>query len=182
MKRAYLILTVFVLFITFSCGNQDNEKSNSEKSGTQVENSKYSDIIGKKFNSLVEFDAFKDYTEDGGAMVDNLDNTDFSLGYYSEGHNFVVSFEKIEQNGNDFNRILLDICEITDVKQNQYLSYGCRINGQSDSEILALYESNGEDVEYFTKIIKAWRANRKTGKFDEIDINGIDCINPGFGV
>ena len=53
------------------------------------------------------------------------------------------------------------------MKENKLTEY-CYTNNGVDVEIIALVKVTDNNVEFYTKIIKAWRANRKTGKFEKI--------------
>ncbi|MEM8940451.1 MAG: hypothetical protein AAGC64_14020 [Bacteroidota bacterium] len=55
-----------------------------------------------------------------------------------------------------------------------------RVNGKTDTELLALAVYDSEE-EILTEIYKLWRANRKTGKFEEIkDLTGVTVFNEDF--
>ena len=61
-----------------------------------------------------------------------------------------------------------------------YISYQlCRKDTVDDSEIIALVEL--EQKQYFNRVKKAWRADRKQRKIIPIDIKNIDCFNEGYG-
>ncbi len=66
-------------------------------------------------------------------------------------------------------KIIIDILEIDkkELKENKLTEY-CYTNNGVDVEIIALVKDTDNNVEFYTKIIKAWRANRKTGKFEKI--------------
>lgn len=51
-------------------------------------------------------------------------------------------------------------------------------NGISDPEIFVIYKY--EDKEYFDKIHKAWKADRKLKKIYEINPRGLRVVNEGF--
>ena len=53
----------------------------------------------------------------------------------------------------------------------------CLRNGVSDLDIIAVAKDTNS--EYFRQIQKAWRANRKTRKFEAISRKGVICENPG---
>lgn len=77
---------------------------------------------------------------------------------------------------------VVDVLKLPTTKKNETVVAGqCFFNGKQDGEIIAI-AVYVEDAEFFTKIIKAWRANTTTEKFEEISIKGIKCANEGFGV
>jgi hypothetical protein len=72
--------------------------------------------------------------------------------------------------------IVLDILKTSAINKSEKLMYGsnvCKLNGNLDSEILAI--AKDEEVQELVHIIKAWRANAISGKFEEISIAGISC-------
>ncbi|MFC5046163.1 hypothetical protein ACFSTE_04655 [Aquimarina hainanensis] len=53
------------------------------------------------------------------------------------------------------------------------------LNGNRAPELLALAEY--EETDIMTNVYKVWRANRKTGKFEEVkDISGITVVNEDY--
>ncbi|MFB2891337.1 hypothetical protein ACE1CI_00165 [Aerosakkonemataceae cyanobacterium BLCC-F50] len=56
----------------------------------------------------------------------------------------------------------------------------CKLKGVSDPELIALVKY--EDKEILTNIRRAWRANRRTRKIEEIPPKNIVCQNPAWGV
>lgn len=91
-------------------------------------------------------------------------------------------FEKREEKvGGETKAVLLDALELK--SYDQVVSQLCLINGEPDPEILAAFDTlKNNDVEYYINPIKAWRANRKTEKFEIIDPDGITCGNEGYGI
>ncbi len=75
---------------------------------------------------------------------------------------------------------VLDILDLPQLEANNEVTTYCRLKGKIDPEIVTI--SVHEDTEFLTKIKQAWRANRKTGKFEILSIEGLDCINSGYGI
>jgi len=167
MKKVRLFFgIILILLIEFSCRD-----------------SKYKEAIGKEYRTLTEFDVYKGFEDVGGVMIENLNNTDYGMGHLKKNTIDLIAFEKIlRQQSGSTRYILLDILEISGLQSDQYIAYGlCRYNEKPDSEIIAIYNYE-EDVEYYKSIVKAWRANRKSGCIESIEVKGIDCINEGYGV
>jgi hypothetical protein len=64
------------------------------------------------------------------------------------------------------------------------IPYYCTQEGKDTEfnvELVAIVVYEPEK-EYWSQIRRVWRANRQSGKFEEIGTEGIVCINPGFGV
>jgi hypothetical protein len=74
---------------------------------------------------------------------------------------------------------VLDTLELPQLEANDEVSTYCRSQGKIDPEIVAV--SVHEDTEFLTKIKLAWRANRKTGKFEVLPIDSLVCLNIGYG-
>ena len=85
-----------------------------------------------------------------------------------------------DENGIPENK-LLDTINIGILKDMEKLNYcSCRQDKIIDSEIIAI--AIMEEKAFFNKIIKAWRADTKTGRIESIkNLKGIDCENYGFG-
>ncbi|WP_103867605.1 hypothetical protein [Aquimarina sp. I32.4] len=56
----------------------------------------------------------------------------------------------------------------------------CFKDGKQDEEIIAI--AKYEEEEFLTKILKAWRADRKTEKIIEIPVKGIKVENMEYGI
>lgn len=50
-----------------------------------------------------------------------------------------------------------------------------------DSEVVA-YVRPEWNVEYWSGVVVAWRANRATGRFEPEPVHGLTCINEGYGL
>ena len=54
---------------------------------------------------------------------------------------------------------------------------------KSDDEIMALVKDQPGNPEYYTKVRKAWRANRLSGKFEPVNRKIVKlCVNESFGL
>lgn len=169
--RIKLILLGFVTLQIFllSCKQKDTS---------------YTDFKEKEYRSLTEFEAFKGFVESGGIMIGTFDNIDYAFKHYMKDSIDIIAYEKvIKTSSGKANYTLVDVLEIKGLKENQYISYGlCRMNEKIDSEIIAVYQVDDQESEFYKNVIKAWKVNRLKGKIEPIDINGIDCINEGYGV
>jgi hypothetical protein len=109
----------------------------------------------------------------------------FGVEYFKDDNEDIVCvFEEYvqrDENGKS-KRKILDTINIGKLKSNESFQYGtCRLNKTGDREIIAIVIVEG-NKEFFNKIMKAWRADTKTGRIKQIDIKGIDCENDGYGV
>ena len=154
---------VTILFLFLSCNSNGPD---------------FRSLIGKEYQSLNEFGIMKGYAEQAGIMLENLNDKEYGLSYYKKGPIHVIAFERVIREPNGTTKyILLDILKINNVDKEQYVKLGLnRLNGKNDINIVSIYQYEN-NVRFFTKIVKAWRANRETEKIEQIETKGIDCIN-----
>jgi|SRR5690554_4618508 hypothetical protein len=138
-------------------------------------------LIGQDYAKLENKIVFEDYSIQhiGGYLLqkDNFD-TDFGIAEYWSLEKRFLLFFKIS----DSNKIITDILEIDkkDLKNRKLTEYCIAKNGY-DSEIVAIVENS--DSEFYNKIIKSWRANRKNGKFEKTNKRKIiKCGNESYGI
>lgn len=78
---------------------------------------------------------------------------------------------------------VLDVLNLPPLKTSDVLvgspGLQCTRNGVRDPEIVAI--ATYSDTNYLEKIKQAWRANRKTGKFESIPARNIVCDNTSRG-
>lgn len=75
-----------------------------------------------------------------------------------------------------------DVLLLPAIPKNQILVYAmCLLNDQPDGEIAAIADHQPTE-QYFTRVRKAWRANRTTEKFEPMPVKGIKCENPAAGL
>lgn len=169
-----LWIKLIVIFISVGCNSQTLNKKTSEQLTT--ENS----IFSKKYRELNEFECFKDYEHISSAIIGENNGFDFSLTQIRKNDLNILIFNKVYP-GPKSTYEILDTLQIQNLSKNEYISFQlCRKDTINDSEIIAIVIN--DDSEYYNKIIKSWRANRKTGKICAIDIIGIDCLNEGYGL
>ena len=139
-------------------------------------------LVGIDYRSINEFEGFEDYKDFGGMMITTDRSINYGFGLYGNELNQLIVFETIRTVGDRAVFTLLDAMIIDDLDSNQYVMYGqCRLDGDDDSFIVVVHEPVSWRTEFFTDIIRAWRANPETNKFDVIEPTKIDCYNEGFG-
>jgi hypothetical protein len=164
------ISLISFLFCIFLYNADCQSKSNTKAS-----------LVGRIYRDLGEFDEFKGYKEQRGTLIDPVTETgNYGLSVYAKSGYYIVVFdwsipsEKVKYK-------LLDILRVGPIKpQQDIILTMCRLNEKHDSQIIALVKTNNS--EYFKTIYKAWRANKKTGRFEAISTKGIDCLNDGYGL
>jgi hypothetical protein len=148
-----------------------------------------SQLIGKEVspaktgNTII----FKDYTitQAGGYIIDygnKAYNGAFAVNqWHSDKQNFLLFSVRKKENDN-FK--ILDVLEINnkDLKNNMLVTEYCETD-VADPEILAIVTDTKDNPEYYTQIIKAWKANRRTGKFEVIQPGTVKrCGNENDGI
>ena len=176
MRQTTYIITTLVLTIIFSSCNEFGNRQNP--------------LYGKIFRNITEIPELKNFTPLGGSVMDagKTENGDYRFGIASfRGNNdFIIcifeEFLEATEKGK-VNYKILDTINIGQIKETEYLTYcNCRQDTIADSEIIAIVVAD-RDNEYYNRIIKAWRANTKTGKIEIIkDKTGINCSNEGYGL
>jgi hypothetical protein len=143
-------------------------------------------LYGIIYRDNNEVTQLKDYKEVGGSIIDNvkdnLNNFKFGFSEFKNSTRHVITFERIisQPNNSQVEYQILDTLNIDVPIKNGYISYcTCRQDTTFDYEIIALVIA--EDKEYYDKIIRAWRADTKTGKIYPLkNVAGINCVNRGY--
>lgn len=122
----------------------------------------------------------KEIKSESGFLLqkENFD-TDFGIAFSYSDTQTLLLFFKIENT----KKIIIDILEIDkkELQGNKLTEYCHTIKG-ADAEIIALVKETDKNVEFYTKIKKAWRANRKIGKFEKIAKRKVKkCSNENYG-
>ncbi|QAA82222.1 hypothetical protein EI546_11035 [Aequorivita sp. H23M31] len=138
-------------------------------------------LIGQDYSKIGNEIVFEDYSikHIGGYLLpkDSFD-TDFGIAEYWSAEKRFLLFYKI----NDSKKTITDILEI-DKKElkNRKLTEYCSTKNGFDSEIIAIVKDS--DTEFHSKIIKAWKTNRKSGKFEKVSNRKITkCGNENYGI
>lgn len=166
MKQIQILLLALILISISAC---------------ELFQGKYDKIYGQTYYSLREFKPFVHFHAGGGADIGPLGNSTYTVSDYYDKDNEIVALERlVDTKGSRMKFCLLDILEVPKLKKNQYLDFGNgMLNQKPDPEIISIIEVTNPDVLTYTNVIKAWRANRKTGKFEEMDTKGIVVNNEG---
>lgn len=144
---------ILVLIVT-SCYSQQSDK-------------KY--WIGKEIKS-----------ESGFLLEKGNFDTDFGIAFSNSETKIFLLFFKVENTQN----IVIDIIEINkkELEGNKLTEYCCTKKG-ADTEIIALVKDTNNNTEFYTKILKAWRVNRKSEKFEKVKSKKIKkCNNESYGI
>jgi hypothetical protein len=150
-------------------------------SQSNVEGKNIHSLIGKEFFKLENEIVFEEYViKQGGGYLLQRDNFDaqFGINFYSSDEKHFLLFSKFSNSRHK----ILDIIEINKKDfQGKKITEYCSTKKGWSTEIIALV--NNTNTEFYTKILKAWRANRKSEKFEKVRPKKIiNCGNESFGI
>lgn len=138
--------------------------------------------IGYKFEPVNNGKALPNgWTDIGGAIISNIEvDPLLAIGRLRKGANEMLWFER--STGQDSNGVtgweVRDVLEFPNMKKNQDLLYGgageCYRNKKLDASLVVYADFLARSKSY--KVLKAWRANQKTQKFEPILIKGVKCV------
>ena len=169
--------------------NIENEKKLPDYEGF---GNKQNPLYGKIYRNIKDIPELKHWSNEssGGSVIDagkdENGNYRFCVEYfYDDNRNGMCFFEEIvryDESGSVKYKIL-DTLNIGKLNDNEWFVFcNCRQNTIWDSEILAIIIAE-DDKQFHERIIKAWRADTKTGRIKPIEnLNGIDCANEGYGL
>ena len=124
----------------------------------------------------------------GGWML-NSTSPEYAVARVRQGDREMLWLEVlIERNAEGYPLFeVLDVLELPTLADDETLGhriFSCT-QAEKDDEYnaqliaIVLYEP---EQEYLTQVRRAWRANWQTGQFEEVEAEGIVCLNPSWGV
>ncbi|KAM3112798.1 hypothetical protein [Phormidesmis sp. 146-33] len=152
---------------------------NQTKSQT-IAQSRGRSFIGLRYRNLP-----KGLTDLGGWVVGDGTTSRIAVAQVAQGSQQMLWLEKLQDydsNGRPMYHVI-DVLNLPTIKQTERLtagSRGCTQNGKRDPELAVIVKET--NTEKWTQISRAWRANRRTGKFEKISTKGIVCENFAWGV
>ncbi len=175
------LFVVTILLITFVLTPYSvGQRAPSAQTSVEIERSKYVGLqIGK---SLPRGLKVKDHF-----LISSKSGVDIPMDYGIRevfgGKVKMLWFERVKER--DAKSVLqwkvLDVLILPLIKRNQILAHSrCFIGKEYEPEVFAIIVY--EDKEYFTRVRRAWRANRLKEKFEEIPAKNIRCGNEGWGL
>lgn len=133
--------------------------------------------IGYKHKGTVYGETLSNGVKDLGGGL--LTNENYGVSRFSKGNKYMLWLEKITSRDAKGvpNWEVRDVLTFDQPKKNQefLLSYSsnCKQNGKTNLDLIVMAELLPKNKTY--KIIKAWRADSKTEKFDKISGKNIKC-------
>ncbi len=151
---------------------------------TKVNDTLKKHFLGKKLNYFKNTPPFSSLDFGSVGIHTNPDNNiNYSLGHFnlnSEKVEYIVFFKRTKEG-----KVAIDILNLVmekklEIEKNRLNTFFCYKGRKNDQEIIAIAEY--EEKEFLTKILKAWRADRKTEKIIEIPVDGIKVENIDYGL
>jgi len=98
-------------------------------------------------------------------------------GYWVEAYiDTTTNYQRLLFVNKDNYKTISDSLNVGILKNEESIDYGTvELNGKEDREIVAVFIK--DDSLYHNKIVRAWKANVKTGKFEEFPTYGIRVKN-----
>jgi hypothetical protein len=77
---------------------------------------------------------------------------------------------------------VIDVLNLPTITNSVQLTHGgqCERNGVTDPELITI--ARYQDTAELRQILRAWRANRRSGKFEVASVRNIVCSNRGQGI
>jgi hypothetical protein len=148
-----------------------------------------SQLIGKEISPSktgIHIDFEKYSIEEGGGYIIADDEQQYSDLYRIQyWHSDKESYYLLASN--KFRIGNFTVTDVLTIPREDVLKYTlidayCETAEGNDPGIIALVKDKEYNPEYYTKIVKAWRANRNTGKFEPVKPKKVKrCGNEGYG-
>ena len=135
------------------------------------------DLIGYKHKGVIYGATLPNGAKDLGGGL--LSNENYGVSRFSRGKKFMLWLEKITDR--DKKGVpsweVKDVLTFDNLKKNREFSFSysstCVQNGKEILDLVVMTEFSAKKKTY--KVIRAWRANVKTAKFEKISDKGIVC-------
>ena len=137
-------------------------------------------LIGSVYRDITELNEFKGYKQLEGILIQPIE-THYALAEIAKGKHTIILFDKVlaVPNSKKVQYQILDTVTVGEIGSGKIIMMtSCRINKKDDCEIIGLVKNAGKETYY--SLLKAWRANRKTNKFEKIPVKGISCVDLNF--
>jgi len=137
---------------------------------------KKSEFIGYKHKGVLYGETLPNGVKDLGGGL--MSNENYGVSRFQKGRKFMLWLEKITER--DKKGVpsweVQDVLTFENLKKNQefLFSYSstCRQNGKENLDLVVMTELSAKKT---YKVIRAWKANIKAGKFQKISDKGIVC-------
>ena len=138
---------------------------------------KKSEFVGYKHKGVLYGETLPNGVKDLGGGL--LSNENYGVSRFQKGRKFMLWLEKITDR--DKKGVpsweVRDVLTFDNLRKNQAFSFSysstCRQNGKVNLDLIVMTEHSAQKKTF--KVIRAWRANVKTAKFEKISDKGIKC-------
>ena len=177
VKPLLLLFLTFSILVPLRSGAQ-LATAPGKRDTSAVERTKY---VGLRHGASLP----NDLKNVGGALVSGLNEAkEYGISEVRRRSIRMLWFEYMthrDQAGAPYWKVK-DVLVLPSIPRKQVLVYALCFSGQKpDSEIVAIADYK-RDAEFFTRVRRAWRANRSIERFEEISPRGIKCTNEGYGL
>lgn len=135
------------------------------------------EFVGYRHKGVVVGESLPNGAKDLGGGL--LSDEDYGVTRFAKGKKTYLWLEKITGRGRDGvpNWIVKDVLEFVKIKKNQEFLYSysstCTTDGEESIDTVVLAEFNPKTKKY--RVLKAWKANVETERFEKIPVKGIKC-------
>jgi len=122
----------------------------------------------------------------GGSVIGTVDSVEYSFQHVCKGLVHELWLQRVQTRDESGNPIWSTLAKlmVPRVRKDEVLVFGhwstCERGSAADPAIVAIVKNT--EGPRFTVIVRAWRANGPTSKFDEIPTIGIVCQNDSYGM
>jgi hypothetical protein len=174
-------ILIFSAFVTFSSTVNFTKIANAETKFNHIKIAeiKQDSYMGLRYEGKNLPRGLKDL---GGWIVgDPYASRVYGISHVKKGNQQILWLEivTIDKNRRN-NHQVIDVLNLPKLNKSEQINSFCMLKGVRDPEIIVI--AKYQDTEYFRNIKKAWRANRTSGKFEQISTQNIACENLGWGV
>ena len=173
--KTIIFLSSLLLFCTEK--EKPTDQMASDSSAQHVPQ-QYRQLIGSEFGP----ENFpEDYQEQSGYVFGFMDGDEYLINHVTDDKNQLLWFCQLtrrDESGRPYLKII-DIIVLPEFASDERLMMGsCIFEKQEDEEVVALVNSNPEDLS--TRVIKAWRASRSEKKFLDVPVEKVTCVDESY--
>ena len=169
MKRRMLILLLLALACHSESGRQPQAHPTVDRTGLDS-------LVGRTYGGTVILKGTSG--ESGGWLLDPEVYGIAQMDYLGAP---IVLLDTLVGQASDGQAlwVVLDAMHVPARTASLVIKGGCQIGGTDDLGVLALVKQ--EQVEIYTDIRAAWRANLRSRRFEPVAPETVTCVNEGFG-
>ena len=126
------------------------------------------------------------FVDHGGSAIGTIDSVEYALKHVCKGPVHELWLNRVQRRDESGIPVWSTLAKLTvpQVRKDEVLVFGhwstCERGSAADPAIVAIVKNT--EGPRFTAIVRAWRANGPTSRFDAIPTVGIVCQNDGYGL